>query len=429
VPLRRGGHSIGIMLVTRREPGSLTDETISMLKRMGANICFALDNFAHEAARKEAERAMRRLNVMFGAISATNEAILRARNENELYQFVCDAAVHKGKSITTVVLLAEPGSIWLNPVAGTGESLEKIASAKFSIDPDNLYGNGISGRAFRSQKPHVKADVFDTEQGRGLQLPLRGALAVGGVAVPLIKAGKSVGVLLFFVGQSWAADDEIVAVMARMAENVSFALDNFERAAEKARADEQKERLSRMFAALSATNEAIMRAKSRAELFQLVCESVSSGGKFTSTTIALARPDTDFLDMVAVAGPTAQNTRRVRLSTNAETSRRPRSLRHRVPHAPGLHQQRLSERYTRHRLPSRGPAPTVPSRGAAFPLHVKGEVVGIVLFLSAETGHLHGRVRRAPAAAHRQCLLRTGEFRSRRREEQGRRAHRISRLP
>jgi len=46
VPLRRGGHSIGIMLVTRREPNSLTDETISMLKRMSANICFALDNLS-----------------------------------------------------------------------------------------------------------------------------------------------------------------------------------------------------------------------------------------------------------------------------------------------------------------------------------------------------------------------------------------------
>src|SRR5579871_1500693 len=317
VPLKRGGESVGVLLVTRRAPGSLTDATISMLKRMSANICFALDNFAHEAARKEAERAMRRLNVMFGAISATNEAILRARNESELYQFVCDAAVHNGKSISTVALIAEPGSTWLKPVAGTGESLEQIASSQISIDPDSIHGKGICGQAFRSQKPCVWADVQDTEKGRQLQLPPRGARPVGGVAVPLIKGGKSVGVLLFFVGQSWASDDEIVAVMARMAENVSFALDNFERAAEKARADEQKERLSRMFAALSATNEAIMRAKSRAELFALVCDSVAAGGKFTSTTIALAQRDSDVLDMVAVAGPTAESTRRVTLSTSA----------------------------------------------------------------------------------------------------------------
>ena len=107
---------------------------------MSANVSFALDNFDHEAARKNGERAMRRLNRMFGAISATNEAILRAKTEQELYQRVCDAAVHSGKSVATVVLLAEPDSIWLKPVAGTGESLDLITRTRFSIDPDNVYG-------------------------------------------------------------------------------------------------------------------------------------------------------------------------------------------------------------------------------------------------------------------------------------------------
>jgi len=65
-------------------------------------------------------------------------------------------------------------------------------------------------------------------------------------------------------GRSWATDDEIIALFSRIAENVSFALDNFDRAAEKARADEATLSLTRMYAALSATNEAIMRAKTRA---------------------------------------------------------------------------------------------------------------------------------------------------------------------
>src|SRR5690349_17090618 len=53
VPLTRQGHSIGVMLVTRREPRSLTDGAVLMLKRMSENISFALDNFAIEAARKQ----------------------------------------------------------------------------------------------------------------------------------------------------------------------------------------------------------------------------------------------------------------------------------------------------------------------------------------------------------------------------------------
>ena len=61
-----------------------------------------------------------------------------------------------------------------------------------------------------------------------------------------------------------------------------------------------------MLAALSATNEAIMRATSRDELFELVCEAAAKGGKFTSTSIMLIEPDSDFLDVVAAAGPAAE---------------------------------------------------------------------------------------------------------------------------
>jgi len=46
-----------------------------------------------------------------------------------------------------------------------------------------------------------------------------------------------VGVILFFVTKSWAADKEIVALLSRMGENVSVALENLDRADEKVRAD------------------------------------------------------------------------------------------------------------------------------------------------------------------------------------------------
>jgi GAF domain-containing protein len=234
LPLTCNGRSVGVFLVTRHEAGSIDAPIVALLERMSANLSFALDNFDHEAARKDGERAMRRLNRMFGAISATNEAILRAKTEQELYQRVCDAAVYSGKSVATVVLLAEPDSTWLKPVAGTGESLDLIAQTQFSIDPDNKYGKGVAGQAFRTQRPCVNHDIA---QGGPWQQVGRETGVVACVAVPLIKVGQSVGVVMFFVGKSWAADDEIIALLARIAENVSFALDNFERAKAKAKAD------------------------------------------------------------------------------------------------------------------------------------------------------------------------------------------------
>jgi diguanylate cyclase (GGDEF)-like protein len=315
LPLTCNGRSVGVLLVTRREAGSLNDQIVSLLERMSANISYALDNFDHEAARKSGERAMRRLNRMFGAISATNEAILHAKTAQELYQLVCDAAVHSGKSIATVVLLAEPGSIWLKPVAGTGEIVELVTRTRFSIDPDNVYGTGVCGTAFRTQKPCINPDILNSAQGQPWHQAGRESGVMACVALPLVKAGNSVGVLMSFVSKSWAADEEIVALLARMAENVSFALDNFDRAEQNAKADEQQERLTRMFAALSATNEAIMRAKSRAELFELVCEAAVHGAKFNSTTVALAETNSEFLRVVASDGPNANEMRNLQFAT------------------------------------------------------------------------------------------------------------------
>src|SRR4029079_11521414 len=199
---------------TRHEPGSIDDATVSMLKRMSANISFALDSFAHEAARKQGERALHRLNRMFGAMSATNEAILRAKTEQDLYQRVCDAAVDDGKSVAAVVFLAEPDSIWLKPVAGSGTSVELITRERFSIDPDNVYGNGVCGKAFRTQRPCINADILNSEQARPWREAGRNTGVMACVALPLTRAGKSIGVLMFFVGRSWAGDDEIIALLA-----------------------------------------------------------------------------------------------------------------------------------------------------------------------------------------------------------------------
>jgi diguanylate cyclase (GGDEF)-like protein len=309
LPLICNGRSVGVLLVTLHEAGSLNDPIISLLKRMSANISYALTNFDHEAARNDGERAMRRLNGMFGALSATNEAILQAKTAQDLYERVCDAAVYGGKSLASVVLLAEPGSTWLVPVAGTGEIVEQVTRTRVSIDPDHVFGAGVCGVAFRTQKPCVNKEFLGSVQGQRWEKAVREAGVVACVALPLIKAGKSIGVLAFLIGKSWAADEEIIALLARIAENVSSALDNFGHADEKTKVDEQKEQLTRMFAALSATNEAIMRAKSRAEMFELVCEAAVHGAKFNSTTIALAEPNSEFLRVVASHGQSANEMR------------------------------------------------------------------------------------------------------------------------
>jgi diguanylate cyclase (GGDEF)-like protein len=302
LPLTREGNAVGVMIVYLREAGSLDDVTVSLLTRISVNISFGLNNLDRDVARKNGERAMRRLNRMYGALSSTNEAILRAKTAEELYQKVCDAAVFSGRSLATVILMKELDSSWLKPVAGTGDSVEVTMRTRFSTDPDNIYGTGVCGQAFRTQTTCVNDDILNSSQAKPWRDKGRESGVVACLAAPLVKEGISVGVLMYFVSKSWVADEEIVALLTRTAENVSSAIENLDRAAEKAKSEKQRERLTGMFAALSATNEAIIRAGTREELCDLVCEAAILGETSICTRLSLIEPDGTSLRIVAAGG-------------------------------------------------------------------------------------------------------------------------------
>ena len=205
-------------------------------------------------------------------------------------------------------------------------------------------------------------------------------------------------------------------LLERLAANVSFAMENFDRADEKARTENQKERLTRMFAALSATNEAIMRAKSRVELFQLVCEAAAKGGRFTSTTVALA-------DRTAISC----------------ASWRPRVRRPRGPVTSGCRSARPPEGRglsgTAFRTGGPASATTMSPISASppfTPCPQRWRQVGCCISAVrprqsrrrhdlhvGREGHVHARICRTAAAARRQRVVRAGEFRPRRRKDQG----------
>ena len=186
---------------------------------------------------------------------------------------------------------------------------------RFAVSAHLPEGRSVNGTAFRTSMPCIVNDFLADERTAHFHELAKTEGTQSAAGFPLLKNGvEAIGVLLFLSGEKGAFTDDLVELLAKLAENVSFALDNFDRIDEKARTEEQKDRLTRMLASLSATNEAIMRAKSRDELFDLVCEAAAQGGKFTSTAISMVRPGREFLDIVAAAGPTADTTRNLKIS-------------------------------------------------------------------------------------------------------------------
>ncbi len=186
--------------------------------------------------RRRAEQTALRFGRMYAAISATNEAIMRAHSPDALYQQVCDAAVHGAKFITAAVLIPDPETAWVRFEATAGTGVERLRELRVSVDEAKPEGQGLVGIAFRTRKACISKDYLNDERTQLWREQVKGVAAAA--AVPLFKGGCVAGILLFFSGEKRTFDDEIVALLKRMAQNISFALDNFERDAERKSAEQ-----------------------------------------------------------------------------------------------------------------------------------------------------------------------------------------------
>ncbi|MBR0830227.1 EAL domain-containing protein [Bradyrhizobium manausense] len=160
---------------------------------------------------------------MFAALSATNEAILRARSEDELHQRVCDAAVLGGKLLGAATFVAKSDGL-LHCVALAGADF--LAHFPKAVDPAQAQ-QGLCVIAFRTGRTIATNDYMNDRRMRlyrdaAFRLGVRSA-----VAIPIRRAGQVCGALCFFLRQTGGLSRHVVGVLERMAENVSFGLDRF----------------------------------------------------------------------------------------------------------------------------------------------------------------------------------------------------------
>ena len=219
--------------------GDLDDPIVELMSRIAANVSFGMEMFAREAARRKAERQQEDLHRMYVALSATNEAIMRARTREQLFELVCDAAVLGGRFTSTTITLARIGDEFMQIAATRGRSSERVLSTQFAVSADYPEGRGLVGRSYRTRKPCISNDLLADEGARYWYEGARRDGTKSGASFPLLKNGDTIGAILFLASDQDAFSTVMVELLTRLAENVSFALANFDRAEEKNRADQR----------------------------------------------------------------------------------------------------------------------------------------------------------------------------------------------
>ena len=223
-------------------------------------------------ARKRAELAERRLRRMFATLSATNDAILRVKSADLLYQKVCDAAVDPGGFSTAAVIIPDDHDSSAHVVAAAGKLAERLATIGLSLDSNSERYARLVSVAYHTRTHAVSNNFLKDERVRRWHEAARKSGIGSAAALPLVRDDRTYGVLLFQSGERNAFDREIVALLHRMTDNVAFALDTFEHEAERREAEDRIQYL--------ATHDALTGLPNRVMFAQILSHAVETAGRY-----------------------------------------------------------------------------------------------------------------------------------------------------
>ncbi|HEX5364536.1 MAG TPA: PAS domain S-box protein [Gallionella sp.] len=178
--------------------------------------------------RKQAESRIARLVQLYAALSQCNQAIVRSKNPTDLFEQICHAAVTFGGFKMAWVGLIDPGTGMVKPVFSFGEGAEEyLRGIQISISIESEFGQGPTGCAIRENKPFWCQDFMSDP----LTSPWHDrAIALGwksSAALPLSREGAVIGAFTLYGDEVNQFDADERKLLVEMAEDVSYALDNF----------------------------------------------------------------------------------------------------------------------------------------------------------------------------------------------------------
>jgi PAS domain S-box-containing protein len=177
--------------------------------------------------RKEAERKAKKFQRMYSALSDSNASILRAKNIDCLYTGVCEAAVRSGE-FSCAAIFSPNNEGFLTPQIVAGQSTPYFLKLKVPVAPAHDEVQGLVGITYNTGKYSVSNDLLSDQRFTPWLERIKAGKARSASAFPLMCNAETVAVLLLYTFESDSFDDEILAFLQNLSENISFALDNFQ---------------------------------------------------------------------------------------------------------------------------------------------------------------------------------------------------------
>ncbi|MGD7035780.1 GAF domain-containing protein [Methylotuvimicrobium buryatense] len=181
------------------------------------------------SARQAAEEQIQRLNKAYATLSETNQAIVRTRDPDKLFQRLCRIAVEYGGYLGAWIGRIDDISGRIEPAASYGALDEYLRQTEIEIAPDSPKGRGPTANVMRKGRPYYCED-FLNDPATAPWHDLARQYGIGAsVALPLRCSNRLVAVFNLYAAETHIFDRQMRTLLEEMAQDISFALDNFER--------------------------------------------------------------------------------------------------------------------------------------------------------------------------------------------------------
>ncbi len=236
-PLSRGARVAGVFVIYGEQPGFFRDEEVRVLARLVDDLSFAVDAADHERERRVlfdqlAERTgqLERTQRLYSALSRVNHAIVRAGSRDALLTEVSQALVEAGGFGLAWVGWYQPTTGEVVPVARYGMDLGYLDSIRVFAD-DRPEVRGPTGTAVAEGRPYVCNDFLTDPRTESQRVAAAGPAWRASAAFPIRKGGEVCGAISVYAREVGFFGPREEALLAEVATDVSFALDNLEREA------------------------------------------------------------------------------------------------------------------------------------------------------------------------------------------------------
>lgn len=179
----------------------------------------------------QAKARIQRREQLYAALSHCNKAILHCADEEELFLQTCRAAVQFGGMRMAWIGLVDTETGRVRPAGTCGDNAGYLEDLNVSVDADSPFGRGPTGTAIRENRPVWCQSFFDDPytvpwQERGVRIGWAAS-----ASLPLRRNGVVIGAFNLYSDEANAFDQAACDLLVEMADDISFALDNFAREA------------------------------------------------------------------------------------------------------------------------------------------------------------------------------------------------------